>query len=658
VIAQVFSDWNDRFSTEIRLGYLDVDNRQLSLGGTDFGEVQIWTQNDPDGDGNPSRATVYLGADDSRHANALAYENLSLKLKASYFWNNHSFMAGFERDELSIYNLFIQEAQGEYRFSSVENFRLGRPSRITYENAAPSNNPVDAAASFNYEINALYLQDEIYFNQQDLTVVAGVRYEWYTSKDKPRENPHFTERYGFSNSQNLDGKSLLQPRVSFDWGITSDLVLRGGFGIFSGGNPNVWISNNYSNDGITQVERQERSLDDEGNTDTLFTIPFTGAGRPIHDIPQSLFDAVANGTADSGINVLDPDFKIPFSYKLNLGTTYIFSVPRLGDDFVLNADLTYSEFENSAIIEELTHQVQTDANGRPLTAVDGRPIYGRIDSTSRTRTQDFMLTNVDNDDAQQTIFSINLSKEYESGFSWSFGYAYTDSREVSPMTSSVAFSNYANIAVSDPNNPGLANSNYLIPQRYTLRLQYEREFVPGYTTRITLFGSHNEGRPFSFVFDGIGSDFGDPLGFVDRHLLYVPTGPADPNVQFGPDFNQDDFFEFVDSTGLARGQIAGRNSQQSSSWTKFDLKIEQSFPLPRNLSGKAFLIIENLANFLNDEWGIQREIGFPRAVRAVDASYDDETHLYTFNNFLEIDEEGRSTGASLWNMRIGVKVNF
>ena len=40
-VATLYSDWTDNFSTEFRLGYLDLDNRQVSVGGTDFGEIRV-----------------------------------------------------------------------------------------------------------------------------------------------------------------------------------------------------------------------------------------------------------------------------------------------------------------------------------------------------------------------------------------------------------------------------------------------------------------------------------------------------------------------------------------------------------------------------------------------------------------------------------------
>ena len=223
---QLFSDWSPVFSTEFRAAYTEADNRQLSLAGTDFGEVQIVTFNDADGDGIDSRATVYLGADDSRHANKLKYDVTNLKFAGDYLWGDHTLTFGIEREEYDIFNLFIQEAEGEYRFSSIDDFRNGTPNRITYENAAPSNNPNDAAANFSYAINTLYLQDEYTFASVPLTVIAGLRYDFYDSSDVPATNANFAARYGFSNAQNFDGEGLLQPRLAFTWEPLDTLSVR------------------------------------------------------------------------------------------------------------------------------------------------------------------------------------------------------------------------------------------------------------------------------------------------------------------------------------------------------------------------------------------------------------------------------------------------
>ncbi|HZW59672.1 MAG TPA: TonB-dependent receptor, partial [Woeseiaceae bacterium] len=677
-VGQLFSTWNENFTTEVRVSYTELDNRQIPLGGTDFGEVQIRTFNDPDGAGpiSSQSATVYLGADDSRHANKLKYDTTNIKLAGTYSTGDHVITGGYEREDLNIFNLFIQEAEGEYRFDSlcssanpdgcIDAFESGDPSRITYENAAPSNIPADAAASFGYQINTLYLQDEFPLADSGVNIVAGVRYDWYTSDDLPRENPNFEARNGYSNQQNFDGEGIIQPRLGFNWDYSDRLTVRGGVGLYSGGNPNVWLSNNYSNDGITQVEFQDRSLDDDGiGGNSLFTIPFNGNGDPIFDIPQALYDAVGSGSSNGSVNAVDPNFDIPKEWKFALGATWDFDAGFLGNDYRLMVDYLHTEKEDAALIVDATlEQIGTAPDGRPLYQSIDRSDPDCVDPTSpdcsnRNFNQDFILSNVAGDGGSSDVYSFGLSKAYDWGLDWTFGYAYTESTDVNPMTSSVAFSNYVNVSVSDPNNPGVADSNYNIPNRFTLRMNYRRAFFGDYETRFTLYGRVNEGRPFSSVFVDGGFTFGDTLD--DRHLLYVPTGPSDPNVVFDPGFDQAAFFAYLDDTGLSKyaGGIAPRNSQNSAWWHKYDIKITQELPgfAPEHrFSG--FMLIENVGNLLNDDWGVLKEQSFPRNQQVVGFSLDTVNNQYIYEEFFSPAPQARVADASLWNIVIGVSYDF
>ena len=683
-VAQLFSNWTENFSTEFRYSYQELDNRQISLGGTDFGEVQIHTFNDPDGAGpiSAQRTNVYLGADDSRHANDLKYDTTSYKLAGTYTLGDHAITGGLEREELDVFNMFIQEAEGEYLFQAegltpmcsdvnpdgcIDAFETGNPNRITYENASPSNIPSDAAAQFGYEINTAYLQDE--FPIGPVTVVAGLRYDWYTSSDVPRLNPNFVARNGFSNQSTFDGESLLQPRLGLTWDFSDSLSFRGGVGLYSGGNPNVWLANNYQVDGITQLEFQERTLDDDGLAgNTLFNIPHNGGGQPIFDIPQSLFDLVANPPVpgNGGVNALDPNFKVPKEWKFALGATWDFDAVFMGDGYRLLFDYLHSQKEDSAILRDATlEQIGT--------APDGRPIYRSIDRSdpdcavdpagadcgNRNFAQDFILGNVQGSDGDADVYSLALSKSHDWGLDWTVGYAYTDSSDVNPMTSSVAFSNYVNVSVSDPNDPGVARSNYNIKNRYTLVANYRRAFFGDNETKVTLYGRVNEGRPYSPVFVDGGFTFGDTLN--DRHLLYIPTGPTDPNVVFGAGFDQAAFFSYLQRHGLNKyaGGIAPRNSIDGPWWHKFDLRISQE--LPSFIEGhkfSAFFMIENLGNLIDDDWGVMNEQAFPHNVQLVEFTLPTGATQYNYDTFVTPAGPARVADASLWEVRFGISYSF
>ncbi|WHI53247.1 TonB-dependent receptor [Microbulbifer sp. MLAF003] len=631
-VVQLFSDWSDIFSTEMKIGYSELDNRQNSLGGTDFGEVQISTSYDHDNDGSDTDATVYLGADDSRHANILSYDNLTFKLAGKLLLGEHNLTAGYEHENFDIYNLFIQEAAGEYRFSSIENFEQGVADLIIYENATGTNNILDAAAEFAYSIDTLYVQDEYTFADADLTIVAGLRYDRYSSDDRPVANTDFAAAYGFSNQHTMDGLDLLQPRLGLSWNVDDNLELHGGIGLYSGGNPNVWISNNYSNNGVIQIEASD------GSGTPLFDMDWAGNGAPIFDVPQSLYDQVASGDGTlGGVNMMDPDFEVPSVWKYAIGGSYEFE-----SGYLLSADYLYSDYKDAAIIRDLSlEQVSS--------TVDGRAVYANTNG----RRGDYMLTNVDGDSGYSSVFSLGLSKSFDFGLNVAVGYAYTDAEDVNPMTSSVAYSNYTTIATVDAQDPGTATSNYVVPHRFTLKLDYAQEFFSGYETRLTLFGSANEGVPYSYTFsDRI---FGD--GGRGRGLLYVPTGMGDANVVFGDDFDTEAFFAWVDSEDLDSGTME-RNSLSSDWWTKFDLRIDQELPGWRADDRlNAFFVIENLGNLLNDDWGVMYEGAFPRFQAAVDASIDDQGR-FVFNEFNDPAGQTRVADASLWSARMGIRYEF
>jgi outer membrane receptor for ferrienterochelin and colicin len=678
-VGQLFSSWNDNFTTELRVSYGELDNRQISQGPPGFGEVQVRTFNDPDGAGpiSAQQATVYLGGDDSRQSNKLYYDNTSFKLAGTYTMDDHVITGGWEREEFSVFNLFIQHTQSEVRFDvgcsptdpltfdgCIDNFETGDPDDLFYGNAAPSNVPADGSAEFGYEINTFYLQDEFPIADGAVTLVAGVRYDWYTSGDEPRENANFFARNGYSNQSTFDGEGLVQPRLGFTWDFSDTLTFRGGAGLYSGGNPNVWLSNNYSNDGVTVV--QVGLFDLHASPDSLFTLPHDGGGRPIFDIPQSLVDAVTTGTANSSTNALDPDFDVPKEWKFALGATWDFDAGFLGSDYRLLVDYMHTEKEDSALIVDATlEQIGTAPDGRPLyRSIDRSDPDCAVDPTDtaacsgRNFNQDFILTNT-SDDGDSDVWSLALAKAYDWGLDWTLGYAYTESSEVSPMTSSVAFSNYANISVSDPNDPDVARSNYNVRHRFTFRANFRREFFGDNQTKFTLFGRVNEGVPASAVYSNAGDLFGDTLDF--RHLIYVPTGPSDPNVIFDPGFDQAAFFAYLSDTGLDRyaGGIAARNALTGGWWHKYDIKVEQELPgFGDDHRFAAFVLIENVGNLINDDWGVLKEYGFPRNQSVVQIAENTGSGPYVYQQFFSPAPQGRVSDASLWEIRFGISYDF
>ena len=633
IIGSLYSDWSDEFSTEIRLGKSELDQTVRSLdAASSFGEMQIRTE-----DGG----TIYIGPDDSRQSNALSYETVTAKIAGTYYLDQHTITAGYEFEELDVFNQFVQHTQGEWRFRSVEDFEAGLADRIYYNNAAGTNNPTDAAANFSYAQHTLYVQDEYSFTDLDATLTFGLRYDKYTSDDKPNYNENFTNRYGFSNQSTFDGIDLIQPRVGFEWYATDALEVRAGVGLFSGGNPNVWLSNSYSNDGITNISAYR-----SGGID-LFNTPNVNGGTPGYEVPQDMYDEVANtviGSGDSSVNAVDPDFEMPSEWKYSVGATYTTE-----DEYVFSLDYLFTKRKDAAFLEDIAYQDSGE------TTFDGRPIL----ESKEGRRGDLLLTNVSGDSGESHVISAAMSKRFDNGISVQVAYAYTDSTDVNPMTSSVASSNYGNLATYDPTNPGAHTSDYEIPHRFTMTLGYTTELFDGYNTRFNLFSETYKGLPYSYTFDDRDNDvWGDNNSNGSRQLMYIPE-VNDPNVVYDMTPEEvTEFNEWISAQGLARGEISGRNRQNADWFTKVNFKMTQELPgfMPGH-KGEVFFVIDNLTNMLNDDWGVLKKGSFVgNSMVTVDL---DDQGRYVYSDFNPNNgKTATQSSASVWEMRVGVRYTF
>jgi outer membrane receptor for ferrienterochelin and colicin len=672
ITFKLASQWTDSFSTELFYSVNTMDDAQNTVGPLDFGDHQI---NMPGGN------VVYLGADDSRQANNLNTESDFFKLSAQFLLGNHVITAGYEREDLEIFNQFVQHSNGgewdyygvqdrnnddtdepnpaicatldaagrfanpDCHLSGLDQYVLGRPSQIYYGSGGGTNDPADASALFNTINNAVYIQDEIFFDDMDLTIIAGVRYEWFDIDDTPVFNDKFTQANGgLRNDSNVDGVDLIMPRVGFTWGVRDDLTLRGGVGLYSGGNPNVWISNAWSNDGVTNV--QVRFFNFEAQQTVLDgSVPLSREGRPGYDVPQSLVDQVAATTAadasDERLVLIDPNYEQPGLWKYNLGASWDLPWGGITAEF----DYIHSEQQDPAQYVDLSQTIVRNT-------IVGTPIY---DFT--VGEENFMLTN-SLDEGSADMISVQFFKDFDNGLDMSVGYAYTDAEDVMPMTSSVAFSNMENLATNDINVPLAATSNYVVPHRFTFRISYGTEFFGDLRTRFTAFGYVSEGQPQSYsmgsggAFEGDGSDH-------PRHLLYVPTGPSDPNVDFSnmSQADQDAFFAFVASAGLAPG-LQARNAQHAPWSNRIDIRIDQDFPTFLNgTRGRLFLKLYNFGNFLSSDWGHVKDAEFfSRDV--IDADVDDVTGQFIFNSFTGKSIVDLREQRSLWEARLGIDIFF
>jgi outer membrane receptor for ferrienterochelin and colicin len=669
VALRVFSDWNDKLSTEVELSGKVVDANVDPTSGNDFAAVTITT---------PTGGTIVLGPDQFRHANELDNDLFHAKAQASYLLANHLITAGVEYDRLNINNLFVAASRGVASYPSLAAFESRMPSQLFYRNAI-TQDPADAAADWNNGIAAAYLQDQFEVTP-DLTLQGGVRYERYQASTNIVKNTMFEARHGFDNTATLDGRSAILPRLGVSYRAANRLNLRGGAGLYGGGTPNVWVSNSYTNDGVRVDTDTARAA-----TDAAILNGFDG-----RNIPQALKDRLVAGDGD--VDALDPNFKIPTSWKFALGADYSFDIPGLGDqgeDVELKLNYTYTKVRYGVRWSDLRRNLgDLGQNNRPVpTGPDGRDIYdtvgtGTMDRFNPSRGYDLLLDNTDKGFSHSA--SVGLQKQFPFGLTLIGSYAWIKAEEVSPANSSTSSSNYALSAIGlDPNDPELAASNYEREHRIVGIVQFSRALLKDIwpccerpwkdmRTTLSLFIESRSGQPFSYTFAGAGASnsaatdnlsriFGESnqFSFRNRMLFYVPKGDGTDVTLMGIDEAQ--FNQFLKDRGLDkyRGQISPRNAFRSSWINRFDMRISQDLPAPTAGHRARFVLdIENLGNLLNNDWGRFTQVGFPYTTPAVDVAYDAANNKYIYSNLRVLQPQQVNVLQSVWRMSVGLLYDF
>ncbi|WP_299323607.1 TonB-dependent receptor [Parasphingopyxis sp.] len=744
---RVYSDWSDNFSTELRLSRSDVTDVQGPVGG---GEAQ---------DGNPiprlsvgvvgpsQNGVLSTGPGIFRSANALETQIDVMRLTANWTTGDHDIKFGAEINDLEVFNLFAINATGTLFFRNLDDFRngivasgdfssvfgdtadnlidgsLNRDGELEFLGggtirATPTGDINEAAAQFNRRIYAIYAQDDWQVTDQ-LSVLAGVRVEWFDGS-APRNNPAFQARYGFGNNfsfSQLDPIILPRIGITYDFddfeGLIRNSQLTGGVGVFSGGDPVVYFSNAFSNNGFSTGEDNTFDGLCAGFTNPDGSFSVLDANGNFTGFPtcatQAASAQAAAGEADT--QSTDPNFDVPTVFRANIGFSTEFG---WGDGFFdnwqLQFDYIYSHFIDPLNFVDLSQTIDFRRGLNGFT-IDGRPIYAAIDPRATDIDPDTGLTvpctaqlqgtggtpptytNVNfacfntrrDDEIQLTngrsydshVFSFTMSKLFDRGVFTengsvfvNFGYAFTDSNNFRNNNSSTATSSFDESGAFDRQNPANSTSNYETRHQFTFAVNFTEEFIDGYDTQLGMFFSARSGRPYSLTFDG-GGVFNDSSSGNDNALIYIPTGVDDPNVS--PQSTMSEVAELVnfaqqwDCARDAIGTTVRRNTCRED-WTyDMDIRISQEIPGPGSWFGitqdriEFFADIDNFLNMLDSSWNTFKTrgaFGDGQVVDLVDLDGIDDEGRYIISGFNPDIDQNVSTSASVWRIQLGVRYEF
>lgn len=738
--VRLFSEWTDNVSTELRLSRAEVGDVQGPLGGGEAQSANPITRLVVGVPVVPGETTqvgrLATGPGIFRSANQLDSTINQARFLMNVDLGDHNFKIGAEINDLEVFNLFAINATGSIFFRNLDDFRNGVVAGGNFAsvfgdiseelaagnlggatiNASPSGDIGEAAASFGRQIYSFYVQDEWQVTDQ-LTVNLGGRFQIYDG-DAPRNNPLFIQRFGFSNANpfsNLDPLFLPRAAATYnfdDAGFFSNSKLTAGVGLFTGGDPVVFFSNAFSNNGFSTGEGSTFSPECAGFTNPDGSFNALNNGQ-FAGFPQCAIQAGSNQAAAGGADTqsTDPNLENPTVLRANLGfastigtDTGFFSGWNIGVDYI------YSRFNNPLNFVDLvqTPDIREGLNG--FTA-DGRPIFAAIDPLAtgcsarlqgsggtpptftnvtpacfNTRVDDFIqLTNTR---AFEThVASFTLAKRFNQGIftdngsvNVSFGYAFTDSQNSRNNGSSTATSSFDVTAAFNRQDPANSTSNFETRHNITFATNFKEQFFEGYDTQLGVFFQARSGRPYSLTFDG-GGVFNDSASGSDNALLYIPTGFNDPNISPLSDENAvNALINFAANETNCRftpGQSIRRNTCRNDWFFDMDLRFSQELPGPGNLFGvedriTLFADFDNFLNILDSDWNVFRARGdFVDVVdlgneipdpnnpgETIDIPGIDDQGRYVISGFNPDDQNFVGFSTSVWRIQVGARYEF
>lgn len=708
-VAQLFSDWSDKFSTEFKVSKRDsalnhrVPSRlpQVTLSFTGALPVGAVAQ--------AGTRSLVFGTERSRQFNQLDTKTWDAYAGGTLFLKDHEVKFGADFASNDVYNAFLQDVFGQYTFSCVnssatytysfgaincgtatadqvqaavlENFRIGRPSFYQVQVPATGRTLNDGVARWKLDNIGAFIQDTWSVNK-NLTLMFGVRLDAPKIGTKPLFNAAAaaplvagsgTTRnsggFGLDNSVTIDGENLIQPRFGFNYTFDTKrpMQVRGGFGLFQGAAANVWLSNPYSNTGIAT-----RFI---GCGGSFSACPTTGGLFSMN--PDAQPTLTANPPA-ANVDFIQKGMGQPSVWKANIAFEH--QLPWWG--MVASVEWLYTKTNSGIYYQHLNLGAPTrsGADGRQMywtdqgynpacwTATGGTITTGtctgfRSRSLSNPSFANVLLASETKKGGGNQA-TVALSRPMMKGWSWSLAYTYTTSKEVNPLTSSVSNSNWLNNAVFNANEDVASNSNYLIKDRINGSLMWERAFFGKYKTRVGFFAEGRRGKPYSWVYSNDMN--GD--GVSGNDLMYIPRGPGSGEVVFLGDTpasrtNEDAFWQIVNNSGIkTRGGVVSRNDSFNPWTNTLDMRVTQELPgFVKEHKSVISVDIFNVLNLMNKRWGQINEIAFPSTRNFVNYVGIDPQgrYIYALRNAGVTDFQTRQVRLeSQWQMQVTFRYEF
>lgn len=636
-IAELQSRFSDKLSNEFRASYVRVRDERKP--GDPFPMIEI---------SNVGDGTLHLGNERSSMANRLDQDIWSITDNLSWYLGNHTLTFGTHNEVYTFTNLFIQDYYGTYYYNSPDDFYAGKINRYRHNNTLLTGNalwePTFSAGQLGF-----YAQDK--WNVSDnFDLTYGIRMDIPLFFDTPMENKDFndyaaSQGWGLKTNHKLSSTPLVSPRVGFRWKLdeTNKYVLRGGIGVFTGRIPFVWLSNNFTNTGMTMNTYNTYSCDD-------LSLILNPNGQ------QANAEKIAAGTQT--INVFADDFKFAQNMRLNIG----FDFELGGIDWT--AEAIYSKTLNDILYKNLSYDLNGQTLGGTVEGLefDQRPMFSVREGANAY----YGIYELSNTNKGYTYsLSLQGEKKFAFGLDVTASYTYTRSKAINAGTSSVAASNWNfNYTRGNSNDPELGFSAFNIPHRINASVFYHKDYAKSWSTIVGLIYTGSTGSPYSVYYNGDLN--GDSSNGND--LMYIPT---DAQIDKMPFLSNSDYTVEEQKANMKswlandkylskhRGEYYERYADNEKFEHHFDFHFAQRYSFKVGKQTHALELsfdMMNIGNLFNKEWGRYSSTGAALYYNPV--TYNSRSHAFQFLHDADYTMHSYNDYYSRWRGQIGLKYTF
>ena len=635
LVAELNSRVSEKMFNEFRVGYTRVHDGRDAMSGELYPYVEIQKMRDGE------NTSVYIGTDPFAIMNDLVQNTITLTDNFSYYTNSHTITIGTHNEIFNSSCLYMANALGAYTYATLDDFLNDNARK--YVRNYPIGNPATNITSAQF---GAYIQDE-WSASPRFSMTYGLRADIPVVFGNPPTNEAFNaseiaQKYSIKTNQVPEPSVLISPRIGFRWriaeGTESSTLLRGGAGIFSGRIPFVWMSNCFSNTGMTQRG---------------YTLDST-KGQNVPKFGEEPSGAVGV-SSNPMINVVATDFTYPQVMRATLALEQEYK----GWHFTLEG--IFSKSINDLLITNLTAQDKGSkfyaVNSTLANEQNTTTLYDT--SSAKEYSSIYLLSNTSKGYGYSV--SASVAKSFRFGLELYASYTFAHSFSVMDGISAQALNTWGRNYSAASNSPELSYSLFDVPHKVTASLAYSKRYGKLFGTTLSLLYQGYSGMRYSLTYAGVDANNDSSYG---NTTIYIPTESELAAMAFETEAQRTAFGDYIEATPAlrrSRGNFLARNAMQTPFEHHLDLHLAQDFYFSAESSRKVQISLDviNLGSLVSKDWGASYYTSKYKVspVEVYGFSTDAEGNRTPQYRFVG-GSVSRNDLLSRWRMQVGVRVVF